>query len=128
MAGRPATQRLRRKATVKKIMAKIPHGHVDCTKMPNQSWSQPFPGVYCCGPVPVKAIKEGDLLSKYDAPFVFAEVNADVKTSRRNKDGSTTEVFSTEVVGQKISTKCVGSDAREDITHLYKYPEGRGVT
>lgn len=93
-----------------------------------QSWSQPFPDVYCCGPVPVKAIKEGDLLLKYDAPFVFAEVNADVNTFRRNKDGSTTKVISTEVVGQKISTKSVGSDAREDITHLYKYPEGIGAT
>lgn len=81
-------------------------------------------GVYCCGPVPVRAIKEGDLLLKYDAPFVFAEVNADVNTIRRNKDGSTTKVISTEVVGQKISTKSVGSDAREDITHLYKYAEG----
>lgn len=76
----------------------------------------------------MKAIKEGDLLLKYDAPFVFAEVNADVKTFRKNKDGSTTKVISTEVVGQKISTKSVDSDAREDITHLYKYPEGRGVT
>lgn len=100
---------------------------INCAQKSNQSWSQPLLGVYCCGPVPVKAIKEGDLLLKYDAPFVFAEVNADVKTFRRNKDGSTTKVISTEVVGQKISTKSVGSDAREDITHLYKYPEGRGV-
>lgn len=72
----------------------------------------------------MRAIKEGELLLKYDAPFVFAEVNADVNTFRRNRDGSTTKVISTEVVGQKISTKSVGSDAREDITHLYKYPEG----
>lgn len=76
----------------------------------------------------MRAIKEGDLLLKYDAPFVFAEVNADVNTVRRNKDGSTTEVISTAVVGQTISTKSVGSDAREDITHLYKYAEGRGAT
>lgn len=87
-----------------------------------------FLGVYCCGPVPVRAIKEGDLLMKYDAPFVFAEVNADVNTFRRNKDGSTTKVISTEVVGQKISTKSVGSDTREDVTHLYKYAEGKGAT
>ncbi|KAK9529298.1 hypothetical protein VZT92_013402 [Zoarces viviparus] len=81
-------------------------------------------GVYCCGPIPVRAIKEGELTSKYDAAFVFAEVNADVVTIMKKKDGSTSKVTSTTVVGQKISTKSVGSDAREDITHLYKHPEG----
>ncbi|XP_068615184.1 protein-glutamine gamma-glutamyltransferase 2-like [Brachionichthys hirsutus] len=81
-------------------------------------------GVYCCGPVPVRAVKEGALLFSYDAPFVFAEVNADVNTFMKRKDGSTSKVTSATVVGQKISTKSVGSDAREDITHLYKYPEG----
>ncbi|XP_017278251.1 protein-glutamine gamma-glutamyltransferase 2 [Kryptolebias marmoratus] len=81
-------------------------------------------GVYCCGPVPLKAIKEGELTFKYDAPFVFAEVNADVVTFMKKKDGSTSNVTSTTSVGQKISTKSVGSDTREDITHLYKYPEG----
>ncbi|XP_068576373.1 protein-glutamine gamma-glutamyltransferase 2 [Cebidichthys violaceus] len=81
-------------------------------------------GVYCCGPIPVRSIKEGELTFKYDAPFVFAEVNADVVTIMKKKDGSTSKVTSTTVVGQKISTKSVGSDAREDITHLYKYPEG----
>uniref|UniRef100_A0A8C9X0R8 protein-glutamine gamma-glutamyltransferase n=1 Tax=Sander lucioperca TaxID=283035 RepID=A0A8C9X0R8_SANLU len=81
-------------------------------------------GVYCCGPIPVRAIKEGELVFKYDAPFVFAEVNADVITIMKKKDGNTSKVTSTAVVGQKISTKSVDSDAREDITHLYKYPEG----
>ncbi|XP_068455148.1 protein-glutamine gamma-glutamyltransferase 2 [Clinocottus analis] len=81
-------------------------------------------GAYCCGPVPVRAIKQGELTFKYDAPFVFAEVNADVVTTMRKPDGSTSRVTSATVVGQKISTKSVGSDDREDITHLYKYPEG----
>uniref|UniRef100_A0A8C5GUA7 Protein-glutamine gamma-glutamyltransferase 2 n=1 Tax=Gouania willdenowi TaxID=441366 RepID=A0A8C5GUA7_GOUWI len=81
-------------------------------------------GVYCCGPIPVRAIKEGELTFKYDAPFVFAEVNADVVTFMKKKDGSTSDVVTSAVVGQKISTKRVGSDAREDITYLYKYPEG----
>ncbi|XP_037535036.1 protein-glutamine gamma-glutamyltransferase 2 [Nematolebias whitei] len=81
-------------------------------------------GVYCCGPVPLKAIKEGELTFNYDAPFVFAEVNADVVTFMKKKDGSTSNVTTSTVVGQKISTKSVGSDAKEDITHLYKYPEG----
>ncbi len=82
-------------------------------------------GVYRCGPISVKAIKEGELTFRYDAPFVFAEVNADVITYMKKNDGTTSKVTSTAVVGQKISTKSVGSDAREDITHLYKYPEGR---
>lgn len=30
-----------------------------------------------------------------------------------------------QTVGMKISTKSVGRDEREDITHNYKYPEGR---
>ena len=34
--------------------------------------------MFRCGPCPLKAIKEGDLDIKFDAPFVFAEVNADV--------------------------------------------------
>ncbi|KAM9409486.1 protein-glutamine gamma-glutamyltransferase 2 isoform 2-T2 [Pholidichthys leucotaenia] len=81
-------------------------------------------GVYCCGPVPLRAIKEGELTFKYDAPFVFAEVNADVNTVQKKKDGTTSKVRTTREVGQKISTKSVGRDGREDITHLYKYPEG----
>lgn len=81
--------------------------------------------MYCCGPIPLKAIKEGELTFKYDAPFVFAEVNADVITYMKKKDGSISNVTTATMVGQKISTKSVGSDAREDITHLYKYPEGR---
>ncbi|XP_037351124.1 protein-glutamine gamma-glutamyltransferase 2 isoform X1 [Talpa occidentalis] len=82
-------------------------------------------GTYCCGPVPVRAIKEGDLTPKYDAPFVFAEVNADVVDWIQQEDGSMHKsVNHSLVVGLKISTKRVGRDEREDITHTYKYPEG----
>uniref|UniRef100_A0A4W4HSP0 Protein-glutamine gamma-glutamyltransferase 2 n=1 Tax=Electrophorus electricus TaxID=8005 RepID=A0A4W4HSP0_ELEEL len=81
-------------------------------------------GVYCCGPVPLQAIKEGELTLKYDAPFVFAEVNADLETYLKYKDGSMKRLYDKSKVGQKISTKSVGSDQREDITHLYKYAEG----
>ncbi|XP_075384875.1 protein-glutamine gamma-glutamyltransferase 2 [Tenrec ecaudatus] len=82
-------------------------------------------GTYCCGPVPVRAIKEGDLSTKYDAPFVFAEVNADVVNWIQQDDGTMHKsVNHSLVVGLKISTKRVGSDEREDITHTYKYPEG----
>ncbi|XP_061113162.1 protein-glutamine gamma-glutamyltransferase 2-like isoform X2 [Conger conger] len=81
-------------------------------------------GVFCCGPVPLKAIKEGELTLKYDAPFVFAEVNADVVKYVKLEDGQEFKFDgSTTHVGQCISTKSVGRDSREDITHLYKYPE-----
>ncbi|CAF96527.1 unnamed protein product, partial [Tetraodon nigroviridis] len=35
-------------------------------------------GVFCCGPAPVKAIKDRRVDLFYDIPFVYAEVNADV--------------------------------------------------
>ncbi|KAM8798210.1 protein-glutamine gamma-glutamyltransferase 2 [Eudromia elegans] len=81
-------------------------------------------GVFCCGPAPVRAIKEGDLQLKYDTPFVFAEVNADVVYWIVGPDGSERKSTHTSIVGKNISTKSVGRDAREDITHHYKYPEG----
>ncbi|KAK3556843.1 hypothetical protein QTP70_022280 [Hemibagrus guttatus] len=98
------------------------------THTPHHVYKIPFflttLGVFCCGPVPLKAIKDGEILCKYDAPFVFSEVNADVETFLKYQDGSTRKIISSTVVGQNISTKSVGSDKREDITHLYKYPEG----
>ncbi|KAM9342745.1 protein-glutamine gamma-glutamyltransferase 2-like [Pholidichthys leucotaenia] len=82
-------------------------------------------GCFCCGPAPVKAIKEGELTKKYDAPFIFAEVNADVEDLVRLSNGNFVKLSgSTKSVGHFISTKAVGSDERRDITHQYKYPEG----
>ncbi|XP_078092535.1 protein-glutamine gamma-glutamyltransferase 2-like [Mustelus asterias] len=82
-------------------------------------------GIYCCGPAPVKAIKEGDTDIGYDVPFIFAEVNADCETWVYSKKGKKLKVDAdTRQVGQRISTKSVGSDDREDITNNYKYPEG----
>ncbi|XP_072413058.1 protein-glutamine gamma-glutamyltransferase 2-like [Chiloscyllium punctatum] len=82
-------------------------------------------GIYCCGPAPVKAIKEGDINQKFDIPFVFAEVNADVVSWLVHNDGSKKQIHvNHQLVGQKISTKAVGSDEREDITNNYKYEEG----
>lgn len=82
-------------------------------------------GVFCCGPASVKAIKEGQLTKKYDAPFIFAEVNADVVDMVRLSTGEFVKFGgSTKSVGRFISTKAVGLDDRHDITHKYKYPEG----
>ncbi|XP_041060955.1 protein-glutamine gamma-glutamyltransferase 2-like isoform X2 [Carcharodon carcharias] len=82
-------------------------------------------GIYCCGPASVKAIKSGDIDQKFDSPFVFAEVNADYVSWLLCKDGSKKQIeVNHRLVGQNISTKAVGSDEREDVTHNYKYAEG----
>ncbi|XP_039459984.1 protein-glutamine gamma-glutamyltransferase 2-like isoform X2 [Oreochromis aureus] len=82
-------------------------------------------GVFCCGPASLKAIKEGELTLKYDVPFIFAEVNADVVDLVLLSTGQFVKFSgSTKSVGCFISTKTVGSDDRRDITHQYKYAEG----
>ncbi|KAM6924660.1 protein-glutamine gamma-glutamyltransferase 2-like [Xenentodon cancila] len=82
-------------------------------------------GVFCCGPASVTAIREGELTMKYDAPFIFAEVNADVVDLVRLSNGELVKFGgSTKSVGCFISTKAVGLNERHDITHQYKHPEG----
>ncbi|KAJ8281192.1 hypothetical protein GJAV_G00064560 [Gymnothorax javanicus] len=82
-------------------------------------------GVYCCGPCPVRAIKEGEVGVKYDAPFIFAEVNADLIDWIVHPDGQRTQVsVNHKTVGRNISTKSIYGDYREDLTDHYKYPEG----
>ncbi|XP_069508508.1 protein-glutamine gamma-glutamyltransferase E-like isoform X2 [Ambystoma mexicanum] len=82
-------------------------------------------GLYCCGPTSVKAIKEGDVHLNYDAPFVYAEVNADrvswIWHSQEQKERLTSDVC---IVGKNISTKALGQNSREDITDNYKYEDG----
>ncbi|XP_038159505.1 protein-glutamine gamma-glutamyltransferase 2-like isoform X2 [Cyprinodon tularosa] len=82
-------------------------------------------GVFCCGPASLHAVKEGEVAMKYDTPFIFAEVNADVQDLVRLSNGKFVKFSeSTKSVGNFISTKAVGSNERHDITHQYKYPEG----
>uniref|UniRef100_A0A8C7YC12 Protein-glutamine gamma-glutamyltransferase K n=1 Tax=Oryzias sinensis TaxID=183150 RepID=A0A8C7YC12_9TELE len=82
-------------------------------------------GTFCCGPASLSAIRSGHVYLKHDAPFVFAEVNSDKIYWQRNLDGTFSQVHSEKkAVGHCISTKAVGSDDREDITYLYKHPEG----
>uniref|UniRef100_A0A8C6XYE8 protein-glutamine gamma-glutamyltransferase n=1 Tax=Naja naja TaxID=35670 RepID=A0A8C6XYE8_NAJNA len=81
-------------------------------------------GMYRCGPAPVKAIRNGDIHLHYDTPFVFSMVNADrvvwlLSGTRREK-----LQWNPSAVGNYISTKAVGSEQREDITHTYKHQEG----
>ncbi|RVE70317.1 hypothetical protein OJAV_G00063490 [Oryzias javanicus] len=82
-------------------------------------------GVFCCGPASLRAVKEGEMTRKYDTPFVFAEVNADVVDMVRLSTGDFVKFSgSTTSVGRFISTKAVGSNDRHDITHQYKFAEG----
>uniref|UniRef100_A0A1A8N0X3 Transglutaminase 2, like n=1 Tax=Nothobranchius pienaari TaxID=704102 RepID=A0A1A8N0X3_9TELE len=91
-------------------------------------WDSP----YYDGVVPVywsgmAAIKEGNLGSdvKYDARFIFAEVNSDI-VYWLVLPGNKKRMLSmdTRYVGAKISTKSIHGDMREDVTLSYKYPEG----
>uniref|UniRef100_A0A668T956 Transglutaminase-like domain-containing protein n=1 Tax=Oreochromis aureus TaxID=47969 RepID=A0A668T956_OREAU len=81
-------------------------------------------GVFRCGPCPVTAIKEGNLGVKYDTPFVFAEVNADIIHWIVQRNGQRRKVLDHATVGRNISTKSVYGDFRDDVTLHYKYPEG----
>uniref|UniRef100_A0A673M394 protein-glutamine gamma-glutamyltransferase n=1 Tax=Sinocyclocheilus rhinocerous TaxID=307959 RepID=A0A673M394_9TELE len=82
-------------------------------------------GVFCCGPCPVNAVKEGEVGLKYDTPFVFSEVNADLVVWIVHPDGERIQVSqNSKVIGRNISTKSVYGDFTEDITANYKYPEG----
>ncbi|PAA94585.1 hypothetical protein BOX15_Mlig026787g1 [Macrostomum lignano] len=81
--------------------------------------------IYQTGPCSLNAIKRGLVNLQFDGKFVFAEVNACIKHWAIGKDGSRKEIFSDpRKVGQSISTKAVGSDERQDVTHQYKYNEG----
>eukprot|EP00057_Strongylocentrotus_purpuratus_P016464 XP_011670938.1 PREDICTED: hemocyte protein-glutamine gamma-glutamyltransferase [Strongylocentrotus purpuratus] len=91
-------------------------------------------GEFQCGPAPVIAVKRGLVNQGHDTRFVFAEVNADrvtweVRKGRHNPNDPMSAKFkhislSQNSVGRSISTKAVGSDARNDVTLEYKFPEG----
>uniref|UniRef100_A0A3Q2QIK0 Protein-glutamine gamma-glutamyltransferase 2 n=1 Tax=Fundulus heteroclitus TaxID=8078 RepID=A0A3Q2QIK0_FUNHE len=82
-------------------------------------------GMFCCGPAPVSAVRNGDTHLKYDVPFVFAEVNADCITWLVKRDGSQVKIHSEDHrIGQSISTKAIGTSKRMDITNSYKQKEG----
>ncbi|KAG8565498.1 hypothetical protein GDO81_012879 [Engystomops pustulosus] len=81
-------------------------------------------GIYCCGPASVRAIKEGELHLHHDGPFVFSMVNADCVTWTIYGTKKEKYFCDPHTIGRRISTKSVGTDDREDITHTYKYDEG----
>ncbi|KAJ8290848.1 hypothetical protein GJAV_G00018290 [Gymnothorax javanicus] len=86
-------------------------------------------GVYQCGPCSLRAIKRGDVYLPHDTGFVFAEVNADRVLWMVDGPGHSGTKLRVQrhVIGKKISTKAIGQDQREDITHLYKFSEGERI-
>ncbi|KAM9777189.1 coagulation factor XIII A chain-like [Neosynchiropus ocellatus] len=82
-------------------------------------------GHFRCGPASVNAIKEGNVCHPFDAGFVFAEVNSDVVFWNLDRYGNMKpfRVDKTHV-GRVICTQAVGSGAAQDVTSLYKHPEG----
>ena len=82
-------------------------------------------GVFRCGPASVKAVKQGEVYLPYDTSFVFAEVNGDRVFWEVEENGPMKPICADKkCIGKLISTKAVGSDYREDITHEYKHSEG----
>ncbi|MEQ2186142.1 hypothetical protein GOODEAATRI_025611 [Goodea atripinnis] len=78
-------------------------------------------GTFRCGPASLAAVRNGQVYLKHDSAFV----NSDKIYWQKSKDGTFSQVYNEKnAVGHSISTKAVGSDERNDITHLYKHPEG----
>lgn len=74
----------------------------------------------------MKAIKQGEVYLPFDSSFVFAEVNGDRVFWEVGKNGSMKVIrIDKKCIGKMISTKAVGSDDRDDVTHQYKHPEGK---
>lgn len=85
-------------------------------------------GSYCCGPCPVKAVKDGDVYIPYDTRFVFGEVNGDVVNWVVDKHGEMrVESIKKRRVGTAVMTKSVGSKRGNNITLQYKYIEGSKI-
>ncbi|CAM4619923.1 unnamed protein product [Leuciscus chuanchicus] len=78
-------------------------------------------GMYRCGPAAVKAVHEQKVSAPYDVPFVYAEVNADVRKIII-RDGKILETsVDKDRVGTLICTKRPGpAMLMQDITSEYK--------
>ncbi|KAL3058304.1 hypothetical protein OYC64_010476 [Pagothenia borchgrevinki] len=78
-------------------------------------------GVFCCGPAPVKAVKDRRIDLVYDIPFVYAAVNADVHSVILSKGQVVNYSKDTERVGSLICTKAISFPRLQNITGDYKY-------
>ncbi|MEE6513870.1 hypothetical protein FKM82_021707 [Ascaphus truei] len=81
--------------------------------------------IYCSGPAPVRAIRDGDVDRNYHVSLIFSKVVTDCAVWVRNSEGKFRRALSsTKYVGDSLCTKTVGSDRAEDITQDYKHPGG----
>lgn len=81
-------------------------------------------GVVTCGPSPVTAILKGDLYFGFETKYVFAELHGGRVHWLVDADGNMEPFMGGRSVGGAISTKCVGTISRDDLTSKYKYPAG----
>jgi transglutaminase 1 len=111
----------------------LPHGYggwqaIDAT--PNK---QSGADKMQCGPSSIEAVRRGEVGFAFDTPSLFAEVNADVCHFQEDESshwGFKKIKVNNYCVGRQILTKRAGADDdvadadAEDITSLYKSPEG----
>ncbi|XP_043278187.1 hemocyte protein-glutamine gamma-glutamyltransferase-like [Venturia canescens] len=90
-------------------------------------------GIYQCGPASVEAIRQGVVGYNYDVTFMVATVNADLIRWKvdRSTDFGYSKIDSNKYhIGRMILTKEPwifdpnGDKDRQDITNVYKAPEG----
>ncbi|XP_074644521.1 coagulation factor XIII A chain-like [Tubulanus polymorphus] len=82
-------------------------------------------GVMRCGPAPLTAVKNGEVYIGYDSKFIFAEVNGDKVEWLVDANGNLEMInVNNSCIGKYISTKEVGGNGRQDLTPLYKHPDG----
>ncbi|XP_073726755.1 transglutaminase 5, like [Misgurnus anguillicaudatus] len=77
-------------------------------------------GMYRCGPASLKAIREKEINAQYDVPFVYAEVNADVRTILVQNGKILGTMTDTKRVGALVCTKRIGSMQMQNLTSDYK--------
>uniref|UniRef100_A0A672KQ29 protein-glutamine gamma-glutamyltransferase n=1 Tax=Sinocyclocheilus grahami TaxID=75366 RepID=A0A672KQ29_SINGR len=82
-------------------------------------------GMFRCGPAAVKAIYQQKVEAQYDVPFVYAEVNADVRTIIIKDKKVLSTSIDKKRVGALIATKRPGSMLMQDITSEYKTEKGK---
>lgn len=80
-------------------------------------------GVFCCGPCPVRAIRQRHLKARFDAPFVYASVDADIVQKIVSDGRVVGKTVDTHSVGSFICTKSMHSDVAENLTLAYKCPQ-----
>ncbi len=81
--------------------------------------------MFRCGPASVKAVYEQKVDAQYDVPFIYAEVNADVRTMIVRGEKILSTSIDKRTVGSLIATKRPGSMKMQDITSEYKTEEGK---